>query len=91
MSGRRRNPVRTLFKVETLTPDSVIIVRAGSAFDTKQNLESLFRELGRRNLGKVMVLRLEKLEDFHVLSEEQMNKVGWFRKEKEVIDGPKPE
>ena len=88
MTGRRRNPVRTLFKVETLTPNSVIIIRAGSAMNTKKQMGQLANELVKKNLNNIIILTLESLDDFHSLNEEQMNKLGWFRKE--GVDGPKP-
>jgi methionyl-tRNA formyltransferase len=88
VTGRRRNPVKTLFKVETLTPNGAIIIRAGSAMNTKKNMNQLTDELMKRNLGSVLILTLESLEDFQFLKEDQMNRLGWFKKE--VANGSRP-
>lgn len=87
MSGRRRNPVRTLFSVEHLDGNSVLIIKAGSAMNTPKNMQQLAGELVKKGLRDIIILTLDSLDDFHALSEEQMGRLGWIRKEKE--DGPK--
>lgn len=41
----------------------------------------------KKGLRDIIILTLDSLDDFHALSEEQMGRLGWIRKEKE--DGPK--
>jgi hypothetical protein len=81
MAGRRRNPVKTLFRVEHLTPNSVIIIKTGSAIDNKQQMGALANELVKRDLRTVLILRLPTLDEFQTLDEKQMNQLGWFKKE----------
>lgn len=85
MTGRRRNPIRTLFKVETLTPNSVIVVKAGTAMNTEKNMKALAQELVKKGLTGIIILTLADLNDFHSISEEQMNRLGWIKKPKEEI------
>ena len=88
MTGRRRNPVKTLFKVERLDAHSVIIIKSGCVMTSKKNMQLLAGELVKKELRDIVILTLDSLDDFHALSEEQMSRLGWIRKEKE--DGPKP-
>lgn len=80
---RRRSPVKTLFKVESIEKNSVVIIKEGSALDTPQQMKRLANEMIQRDLGDVLVLKLASLDDFHVLSEAQMNRLGWWKKEGE--------
>jgi len=83
MPGRRRNPIKTLFKVEQLTPNSLIIIKSGSAMDTPAQMKRLAQELTIKGLGEIGVIRFASLDEFHLLSEENMAKLGWVKKGKE--------
>lgn len=79
MTGRRRSPIRTLFKVEPLDMNCVIIIKAGSAMDTPKNKEKLAKEIVARGLKGIVILTLADLNDFVTISEQQMNKMGWMK------------
>lgn len=82
MAGRRRNPVKTLFKVEVITNNSIVIIKTGSAMDTPAQMKQLASEMVRRNLPGVIFVRATSLDEIQVLDEASMNKAGWWRKEK---------
>lgn len=85
--------IADVIELEKLSKNSVVVLKLGGGEDHKIRMHAAFmqflsakKETFQKN--KVTVLFLNDTDDLKVISESDMNKAGWFKKEKSLIINP---
>ncbi len=74
---RIRNDTRAL----KANDGDIILVKRGSHLIAGRNLNDLAASLGRTGRGRCILIVVDSFDDLNVLTEEEMGKHGWVRKE----------
>jgi len=82
-----------IISLETLNPNSVIVIKLGGDEGHRIRMHQAFIKFlnSKQSLfksKKLTVLFLDNTDDISSISEEDMNKAGWYRKESNLIVNP---
>jgi len=67
-----------LIKKMRIDNNSVIAVKSGTSVATSQALDGIAEAVAKKGLKKVIIVVVDDLDDLTILSEEEMNKQGWY-------------
>lgn len=80
---KRKRRIRNDTRALRVNDGDVVLIKRNGYLATERNLNDLAASLGRTNRGRCILILVDNFDDLNVLTEEEMEKNGWVRKEKD--------
>lgn len=78
---KRKHRIRKDTRALQVNDGNIILVKRGGYLSTERSLNDLAASLGRTGRGRCILILVDEFDDLSVLSEEEMGKHGWVRRE----------
>lgn len=79
---KRKQRIRNDTRALKVDDGDIILVKRGGYLSAERSLNDLAASLGRTGRGRCILILVDGFDDLSVLSEEEMGKHGWIKREK---------
>lgn len=78
---KRKHRIRNDTRALKVDDGDIILLKRGGYLSTERNLNDLAASLGRTGRGRCILILVDGFDDLNILSEEEMGRNGWVRRE----------